>query len=134
MPGNFIGTSSDTLICEVTPSQEEIAPSVPKTKLVRRRPACAPVPLSVSYPVLRCLAQRIFISMYQSSIKVSEVKEEAVQPSTTKNDYPSADDRTADNRTTINNSNCEAGPGEGEKLATLTEDPPPPPTSAVVSV
>ena len=28
----------------------EIAPSVPKTKLVCRRPACASVPLSVSYP------------------------------------------------------------------------------------
>ena len=53
------------------------------------------------------------------------MKEEAVQPCTTKNDYPSADDRTVDYRTTINNSNCEAGPGEGEKLATLTEDPPP---------
>ena len=39
--------------------------------------------------------------MYQSSIKVSEVKGEAVQPSTTKNDYPSADDRTVDYRTTI---------------------------------
>ena len=38
--------------------------------------------------------------MYQSSIKVSEVKGEAVQPCTTKNDYPSADDRTVDYRTT----------------------------------
>ena len=53
------------------------------------------------------------------------MKEEAVQPCTKEKDYPSAEDRTADNRTTINNSYCEAGPGEGEKLATLTEDPPP---------
>ena len=60
-----------------------------------------PYPCPCLTPVLRCLAQRIFISMYQSSIKVSEVKEEAVQPSTTKNDYPSADDRTVDYRTTM---------------------------------
>ena len=63
--------------------------------------------------------------MYQSSNKVSEVKEEAVQPCTQEKDYPSAEDREADHRTTINNSKREASPDEGEKLATLTEDPPP---------
>ena len=53
--------------------------------------------------------------MYQSSIKVSEVKEEAVQPSTTKNDYPSADDRTVDYRTTRRRATNEyrvTGPGK----------------------
>jgi hypothetical protein len=64
------------------------------------------------------------MSIYQSSTKALEVKEEAVQPCTKEKDYPSAEDRTADNRTTINNSTCEASPVKGEKLATLNEEPP----------
>jgi hypothetical protein len=40
------------------------------------------------------------MSIYQSSTKVLEVKEEAVQPCTKEKDYPSAEDRTADYRTT----------------------------------
>ena len=59
-----------------------------------------PYPCPCLTPVLRCLAQRIFMSIYQSSTKVLEVKEEAVQPCTKEKDYPSAEDRTADNRTT----------------------------------
>ena len=51
-------------------------------------------------PVLRCLAQRIFMSIYQSSTKVSEAKEKAVQPCIKEKDYPSAEDRTVDHRTT----------------------------------
>ena len=51
-------------------------------------------------PVLRCLAQRIFMSIYQSSTKVSEAKEKAVQPCIKEKDYSSAEDRAADHRTT----------------------------------
>jgi hypothetical protein len=39
--------------------------------------------------------------MYQSSTKVSQVKEEAVQPCIKEKDYPNAEDRTDDHRTTM---------------------------------
>ena len=122
---HFIVTSSDTLICEVTPSQEEIAPSVPKTKLVRRRPACAPVPLSVSYP--RSALSRSAHFYINISIKHQGIRSERRGGATLhqEKDYPSAEDRTADYRTTINNSYCEAGPGEGDEAGHAHRRPPP---------
>ena len=96
VPSNCLVTSSDTPVCEVTPFQERNRTDRPEIQagIVCRCPAYASVRLSVSYPVLRFLAQRIFISMYQSSIKLSEVKEKAVQPCIKEKDSPSAEDRT----------------------------------------